>query len=148
MSVSRLTVWLHKGPSIFNLWLLVFLNWYSMVMDRDSWFLTTRVPGLTIPIVTKSLENKRLTLTANISLLYGNYSSNIPPHGLLPSLQQHSCKPKEKNLVSSLLIFKQLPYVQKCTKLRFTPFMIDIKTCSQALTLTLAQAIKVTNRCV
>ena len=57
---------------------------------------------------TKSLENKRLTLTANIFQLYGNYSSSIPPRGLLPSLQQHSCKPKEKILISSLIIFKHL----------------------------------------
>ena len=52
-SVSRLIVWLHKSPSIFNLGLLVFLNWDSLILDRDSWFFTRWVPGLTITICNK-----------------------------------------------------------------------------------------------
>ena len=34
-SVFRLTVWLHKGPSIFNFGLDLF-NWNSLVLDWDS----------------------------------------------------------------------------------------------------------------
>ena len=52
-SVSSSTIWLHKGPSIFNLRLLVFFNWDSLVMDRDSWFFTRWVSGLTKTILNK-----------------------------------------------------------------------------------------------
>ena len=52
-SVSSLTIWLHKGPSIFNFGRLVFLNWGSLVMDRDSWFFTRWVSGLTKTIFNK-----------------------------------------------------------------------------------------------
>ena len=44
---------LHKGPSIFNSGLSVFLNWSSLVMDRDSWFFTRWVSGLTKIIFNK-----------------------------------------------------------------------------------------------
>ena len=108
MSVSRLTVWLHKDRSISNLGLCFFWTdtQWLWTGTRDFWLDEPQdSPKL---FVTKSLQNKRLTLTANIFLLYGNYSSSIPPRGLLLSPQQHSCKPTKKILISSLLIFKQL----------------------------------------
>ena len=46
-----------KGPSIFNLVLLVFLNWDSLVLDWNSWFFTGWVPRLTITICNKITVN-------------------------------------------------------------------------------------------
>ena len=54
LSPVYLSGYMHpKGPSIFNLGSSVFFNWDSLVMDRDSWFFTIWVPGLTITICNK-----------------------------------------------------------------------------------------------
>ena len=35
---------------------LLFLNWDSLVLDRDSWLFTRWVPGLTIPFCNKIIN--------------------------------------------------------------------------------------------
>ena len=45
--------WRQNVVSIFNLGRLLVLNLDSLVMDRDSWFFTRSVPGLTITIFIK-----------------------------------------------------------------------------------------------
>ena len=51
-SVSRLTVWLHKGLSVTPFFFIC--DW--LVMGRDSWFFTSWVPGLTITLYSKSTD--------------------------------------------------------------------------------------------
>ena len=55
--LSPYTVWLHKGPSIFYLGLLLFFGTgtHWLWTCRDSWFFTRWVLRLTILFLTKSL---------------------------------------------------------------------------------------------
>ena len=57
ISVNCNTVWLHKGPSILNLELLLFFGTGShwLWTCRDSWFFSRWVLRLTILFLTKSL---------------------------------------------------------------------------------------------
>ena len=57
------------GPSIFNFGLLVFFNWDSLFMDRDSWFFTRRFPGRTISICNKVTANPSLRRICNLTLV-------------------------------------------------------------------------------
>ena len=59
-SVFRLTVWLHKGPSIFNFGLFWGLIGSVLVLDCDSWFFSRRVPRLTITICNKITAGPQL----------------------------------------------------------------------------------------
>ena len=67
-SVFRVTVWLHKGPIIFNFG-LVFFSRGSLVLDWESWFFTRWVPGLNITIC-----NNITVVTSTSVLSWSNWN--------------------------------------------------------------------------
>ena len=77
---SRLTVWLHKGPSIFNYRLEYFFIWDLMFLDWDSIFFTRWVPGLTITICN---QNHWIYIHVSNFSIEKQYRPNILLH--------HSC---------------------------------------------------------
>ena len=78
--LSRLTVWLHKGPSIFNYRLVYFFIWDSMFLDWDSIFFTRWVPGLIITICNQNHWIYIILHVSNFSIEKQYHSSILLHH--------------------------------------------------------------------